>query len=100
MGRIVALDEVTSRVDETTDRKVQVALQKLPPGTTLLVVSHRLSTLLEGYDTVVVMDHGHVVEVGDPQVLQYQQGSRFSELLGAELVGGGVVDNITDVVVA
>jgi len=99
-SRIVALDEVTSRVDEATDRKVQAALRKLPSGTTLLVVSHRLSTLLEGYDTVVVMDNGRVVEVGDPQVLQSQEGSRFAELLEAELLGGSGMQTVTKSIAA
>lgn len=50
-SRIVALDEVTSRVDKATDEKVQAALKRLPEGTTLLVVSHRLATLHD-YDLV------------------------------------------------
>jgi len=99
-SRILALDEVTSRVDEATDRKVQAALRKLPPGTTLLVVSHRISTLLEGYDKVVVMDGGRIVEVGDPKALRLQQDSRFADLLAAELVGGGGAEAVAEYVAA
>lgn len=86
-SRIVALDEVTSRVDQATDRAVQGALRTLPAGTTLLVVSHRLQSL-EDYDVVVVMEEGRVVEVGRPAELRRQPDSRFMALLAAE--NGGV----------
>lgn len=86
-SRIVALDEVTSRVDEATDRKVQAALRRLPSGTTLLVVSHRLLTL-EDYDTVVVMGEGRVLEVGNPRELRGRPASQFARLLAAEARGG------------
>ncbi|CAK0899822.1 unnamed protein product, partial [Prorocentrum cordatum] len=85
-SRVVALDEVTSRVDEATDRRVQEALRALPTGTTLLVISHRLATL-DGYDAVVVMEDGRVAEVGGPEALRADPGSRFSRLLAAELSG-------------
>eukprot|EP00435_Cladocopium_sp_Y103_P048380 s854_g14.t1 len=68
-SRIVALDEVTSRVDKATDEKVQAALKRLPEGTTLLVVSHRLATL-QDYDLVVVLGDGEVLEVGTPSALE------------------------------
>jgi len=82
-SHVMAFDEVTSRVDEATDRKVQEALRKLPEGTTLLVVSHRISTL-EDYDLVIVMDKGNVAEVGHPQKLRENPDSIFAQLLDAE----------------
>jgi len=85
-SKIIALDEVTSRVDEATDREVQQALWRLPRGTTLLVVSHRIQTLLD-YDSVVVMDKGQVAEVGPPKDLQARPNSFFAQLLAAELSG-------------
>jgi len=85
-SKVVALDEVTSRVDEATDRQVQLALRQLPAGTTLLVVSHRLATL-QDYDTVVVMEAGRVVETGDPRELSKEPTSRFAEMLLAEQTG-------------
>lgn len=83
---VVALDEVTSRVDEATDRKVQLALRSLPSDATVLVVSHRLETLLD-YDSVVVMDSGRVVEQGSPAELSGRPGSYFARLLAAEMTG-------------
>jgi len=85
-SKVVALDEVTSRVDEATDRQVQLALQRLPTGTTLLVVSHRIKTL-QDYDTVVVMEAGRVVEMGDPRDLSSDPKSRFAAMLAAEQTG-------------
>jgi len=83
-SRIVALDEVTSRVDAATDSRVQAALRQMPAGTSLLVVSHRLQTL-EDYDCVVIMEAGQVVEVGRPALLKQQPGSRYASMLTAEL---------------
>ena len=85
-SRIVALDEVTSRVDKGTDEKVQSALKRLPEGTTLLVVSHRLATL-QDYDTVVVLGDGHVVEIGNPKDLESNPESQFASMLAAEQSG-------------
>ena len=85
-SRIVALDEVTSRVDKGTDEKVQAALKRLPEGTTLLVVSHRLATLKD-YDTVVVLGDGHVAELGNPKTLESDPSSQFASMLAAERSG-------------
>jgi len=83
-SRIVALDEVTSRVDAATDSRVQAALRQLPAGTSLIVVSHRLQTL-QDYDSVVIMEAGQVVEVGRPVLLKQQPGSHYARMLAAEL---------------
>jgi len=85
-SRIVALDEVTSRVDKATDEKVQAALKRLPEGTTLLVVSHRLTTLHD-YDLVVVLGDGQVIEFGKPSVLEADPNSNFASMLAAERGG-------------
>lgn len=85
-SRIVALDEVTSRVDKATDEKVQAALKRLPEGTTLLVVSHRLTTLHD-YDLVVVLGDGQVIEFGKPSVLEADPSSNFASMLAAERGG-------------
>lgn len=85
-SRIVALDEVTSRVDKATDEKVQAALKRLPEGTTLLVVSHRLATL-QDYDLVVVLGDGEVLEVGTPSALEADPRSNFASMLAAERGG-------------
>ncbi|CAJ1363716.1 unnamed protein product [Effrenium voratum] len=85
-SRVVALDEVTSRVDKATDEKVQQALKRLPEGTTLLVVSHRLATLHD-YDQVVVLGDGQVLEIGNPAELEASPNSHFASMLAAERGG-------------
>jgi len=85
--RVMALDEVTSRVDEATDQKVQAALKRLPASTTVLVVSHRIQTLLD-YDVVVVMEAGRLVEHGPPRELCEKPSSHFARLLAAEASEG------------
>ncbi|CAK9085429.1 Multidrug resistance-associated protein 1 (ATP-binding cassette sub-family C member 1) (Glutathione-S-conjugate-translocating ATPase ABCC1) (Leukotriene C(4) transporter) (LTC4 transporter), partial [Durusdinium trenchii] len=85
-SRVVALDEVTSRVDKATDQKVQTALKRLPEGTTLLVVSHRLATL-QDYDLVVVLGDGEVIEFGKPDELEADPNSNFASMLAAERGG-------------
>ena len=70
-SRVVALDEVTSRVDKATDEKVQGALKRLPQGTTLLVVSHRLGTLKD-YDLVVVLGDGQAKRRCSGDYIEYR----------------------------
>ncbi len=65
---ILILDEATSALDNESERLVQEALQRLMKGRTTLIVAHRLSTI-EHADRVVVMEHGRIVEQGQPAAL-------------------------------
>ena len=49
---------------------------------TVVAVSHRLEMIMD-FDTVVVMDTGEIVEIGEPRALAEQDGSRFGELVRA-----------------
>ena len=76
--RVLVLDEATSALDTETERAVQQAFDTLARGRTTITIAHRLSTVRNA-DQIVVLDHGHVVEAGDHTSLLAGQG-RYAEL--------------------
>ncbi len=70
---ILILDEATSSLDTESERFIQSALEELMKSRTTLVVAHRLSTV-EHADKIIVMDNGHIIEVGDHQTLLAKDG--------------------------
>lgn len=88
---VLVLDEATSFADPHTERAVRRALQTLRGDRTVLVIAHRLETVL-GADTVAVLEDGVVVERGSPAELLDADG-RFAALWrsrqAAGATGGG-----------
>jgi ATP-binding cassette subfamily C (CFTR/MRP) protein 1 len=78
-GGVLLLDEVSSSVDVDTDRAMQRIIMREFEGYTIVMVSHRLDMVM-GFDQVVVMDAGSVVEAGPPRELVEREGGRFREL--------------------
>ncbi len=76
---ILVLDEATSSLDTQTEREVQEALDRLAEGRTTIAIAHRLSTVYDA-DQIVVLDHGSVVERGTHDEL-VAQGGRYAELV-------------------
>jgi ATP-binding cassette, subfamily B, bacterial len=75
---VLVLDEATSSLDTQTERLVQEALERLSEGRTTIAIAHRLSTV-EDADQIVVLDRGRVVEVGTYEELS-ARGGRFAVL--------------------
>ena len=76
------LDEVSSSVDQATEKVMQEIIRTEFKNYTVVAVSHRLEMIMD-FDRVVVMDQGSVVEIGVPRVLAEKAGSRFGELVRA-----------------
>jgi ATP-binding cassette, subfamily B, bacterial len=77
---ILVLDEATSALDTETERLVQDALDRLAEGRTTIAIAHRLSTVAEA-DQIIVLDHGQIVERGSHDDL-LALGGRFAGLAG------------------
>jgi len=75
---VLVLDEATSSLDTQTERLVQEALERLSEGRTTIAIAHRLSTVRDA-DQIVVLDRGRVAEVGTYDEL-LARGGRFAEL--------------------
>jgi ABC-type multidrug transport system fused ATPase/permease subunit len=78
-ARVVVMDEATASMDHDTDSLVQKAIRTQFHESTLIIVAHRIDTVMM-CDNVLVMDAGKAIEFGPPQELLSTKGSIFSKL--------------------
>ena len=74
--KILILDEATAAVDTETERKIQTALEKLTVGRTTLSIAHRISTLRNA-DNLIVIEDGRVIEQGTHKELILKKGTYY-----------------------
>lgn len=79
---MLILDEATSSVDTLTEARIQTALTKLMEGKTSFVIAHRLKTI-QNADQILVMKDGQVVEVGDHTEL-LKKGGYYAALYASQ----------------
>ncbi|MEO0821898.1 MAG: ABC transporter ATP-binding protein/permease [Pseudomonadota bacterium] len=75
---ILILDEATSALDTGTEREIQAELRRLGQGRTVLTIAHRLSTVVDS-DEIVVLEAGRVVERGRHEAL-LAAGGRYARM--------------------
>jgi ATP-binding cassette subfamily B protein len=72
--RILIFDEATSALDSKSEKAIQAELDRIARGHTTLVIAHRLSTVMDA-DQILVMDHGRIVESGTHRELLSRRGA-------------------------
>ncbi|KAJ2040895.1 hypothetical protein H4S04_007805 [Coemansia sp. S16] len=77
--KIVVLDEATANVDLEADKSVQELIRKEFSDCTVLIIAHRLETIMNS-DRIIVMDKGTIAEIGTPQELLAKDGM-FAQLV-------------------
>ncbi|GCB62275.1 hypothetical protein scyTo_0014473, partial [Scyliorhinus torazame] len=80
-SKITIMDEATASVDMETDAAFQTVIRTAFTNSTVLIIAHRISTIMD-CERVLVMEKGQIVEDGDPQILQQSNGL-FAKLVKA-----------------
>jgi ATP-binding cassette subfamily B protein len=82
-SEILILDEATSALDSINEKQIKDNLRQLNPNKTVIIIAHRLSTVLNA-DNIIVVDKGSIVETGTHSYLFRNQG-KYYELINNQL---------------
>ncbi len=82
---ILILDEATSSLDNTTEALIQEALNTLKKGRTTIVVAHRLSTIRNA-DEILVVSNGKIIESGDHEQLMKKRNGVYKKLYNSQFI--------------
>ncbi|KPL60320.1 ABC transporter ATP-binding protein [Rossellomorea vietnamensis] len=92
---ILILDEASSALDPITETKINEAVLRAGKNQTIIIVSHRLSTVLSA-DQIVVLEDGRIAEQGKHGDLLQNQSGVYSRLFGREAeIGGATIDYVS-----
>lgn len=83
---LVILDEATSALDSESEQAVQRAFDRLLKGKSSIVIAHRLSTVMNA-DQILVVKDGQIVEQGPHKTLAHQQDGLYARLLSIQSHG-------------
>ena len=78
-NKIIVMDEATANVDFKTDHMIQETIRDTFKNSTVLTITHRVSTIMD-CDRVLVLHEGRVVEMDEPAVLLANEDSLFTQL--------------------
>jgi ATP-binding cassette subfamily B protein len=85
---ILIFDEATSALDSANERAIQAELKRLSQGKTALVIAHRLSTVVDAHE-IVVLEAGRIVERG-PHAELLARGGRYAQMWRLQQSGGDI----------
>lgn len=85
---ILVLDEASSALDSVTESRIQETLSRARADRTVLVVAHRLSTIVNA-DQIVVLSHGEIVEVGTHEQLLEVENGHYARMWLRQAEAGG-----------
>ena len=85
---LIMLDEPTSALDTKAEYYVQQSIENLKQGRSVLVIAHRLTTIIDS-DIIIVLEEGKIIEQGSHDQLIDRNG-RYSELYTRQLIEQGV----------
>jgi ATP-binding cassette, subfamily B, heavy metal transporter len=93
---VMIFDEATSALDSANERAIQAQLKGISQHKTALVIAHRLSTVVDAHE-ILVMEAGRIVERGKHSAL-LAKGGRYAEMWSLQQQSSGEAEKFTDVI--